>query len=285
MFLIAEAPAHEHQVHSDPMHNAPRGSSTGTNAKFSQGVGAGERPAGGAEADVVTSSDSSSSAGSLINTVKSKQVAAGGALTSAPMTSSRSDVGAARIAWHEAPSAPSPSPSAPASQPGPSATAAAGVAHARQPSPSKVQQQQQPAAANHVQMQASQRQVVPQAVTAAAPVNGRDNRLSAPVGTPAGMSREHVHVPRAVRAFLKSSENRAKLAHLPALVKGYLTRRLLRSEKVNGLIRTIQDTAQLMVSLVDVDATRVTREDTIKDSMLQERLYAQVCLCPSPARV
>ena len=265
------------------MHNAPRGTSTGTNAKFSPGAGAGERPAGGAEADVVTSSDSSSSAGSLINTVKSKQVAAGGALTSAPTTASRSDSGVARIAWLEAPSAPSPFPTAPASQPRTGPVAAAGVAHARQPSPSKVQQQQS-AAANHLQMQANQRQVAPQAVTAAAPVNGRDSRLSAPVGAPAGISREHVHVPRAVRAFLKSSENRAKLANLPALVKGYLTRRLLRSEKVNGLIRTIQDTAQLMVSLVDVDATRVTREDTIKDSMLQERLYAQVCLCPSPAR-
>lgn len=238
------------------------------------------------EADLVTSSDSSSSAGSLVNTVKTVQVqlqvAAGGL---APSDMSRNDAVAARVAWLDAPSFAAQAP-LPANAAAPATVAANAPVSPRHASPSKAQASQNQNQKHQVLVQANPRQVAlpPQlvaAAAAAAPMNGangsaRDSRLSAPAGI-SSRDRDREHVPRAVRAFLKSADNRAKLAHLPALVKGYLTRRLLRSEKVKELIRTIQDTAQLMVSLVDVDAARVTREDTLKDSMLQERLYAQVC--------
>jgi centrosomal protein CEP110 len=65
----------------------------------------------------------------------------------------------------------------------------------------------------------------------------------------------------------------SKLSRLPAMVKGYLVRRLVKTEKVQDTIKTIRDTTQ---ELINLNLELPEREVTQEDVSLHSRLIAQL---------
>ncbi|KTG05946.1 hypothetical protein cypCar_00022631, partial [Cyprinus carpio] len=72
-----------------------------------------------------------------------------------------------------------------------------------------------------------------------------------------------------------TAEQQMALCHLTATVKGFLIRRLLRTEKVKHLRQTVQDTQEFIRSFSS-DAPQRNASLSEQDLSLRERVRAQV---------
>jgi centrosomal protein CEP110 len=71
-----------------------------------------------------------------------------------------------------------------------------------------------------------------------------------------------------------------KFDKLTAVVKGYLTRRLLNTEKIQNIIETIRDTVELLLRLYEENPANAQGLTEIKqeDQNLHHRLVQQVII-------
>lgn len=74
-----------------------------------------------------------------------------------------------------------------------------------------------------------------------------------------------------------TKEIKEKLHRLPALVRGYLVRKLMRTNKVSNLKRTIKDTSTILVNF----KKNLTNDDgclklTLQDVLFHRRLCVQL---------
>lgn len=74
-----------------------------------------------------------------------------------------------------------------------------------------------------------------------------------------------------------SETMKTRLRRLPAMVKGYLTRRLMKTETVMNKIATIRDTTQLLTSYRNPTNKKITTEDVNFHKRLMIQLHSS-CL-------
>ncbi|XP_059414825.1 centriolar coiled-coil protein of 110 kDa-like [Carassius carassius] len=99
---------------------------------------------------------------------------------------------------------------------------------------------------------------------------------SPPIQTPIYMrGLNHSTAKRNRLSQVVTAEQQRALCHLTAIVKGFLIRRLLKTEKVKHLRQTIQDTLEFIRSFI-TEAPQRNDSLTEQDLSLQERVRAQL---------
>ncbi|XP_056262929.1 centriolar coiled-coil protein of 110 kDa-like, partial [Pseudoliparis swirei] len=87
-----------------------------------------------------------------------------------------------------------------------------------------------------------------------------------------------VSKPRARLSLVTTAEQQRAFCRIGAIIRGFLTRRLLKTEKVKHLRQTIKDTQEFIRSF-QTEAPQKRGTCSAQDRSLQERVRAQVRLC------